>query len=84
MVSAGLRHKPMSIKLQYAVAALHTDTTRVILSKAGGHAAQGLARRYHSVCNHPIGLPTLSGRRGVLDGATGLPQIVNHRAHRGK
>ena len=57
---------------------------KVILSKAGGHAAQGHACVYHSVCIHPIGLPTLSGRRGVLGDATGLPQVVNHRADRGR
>ena len=57
---------------------------KVILSKAGGHAAQGHACRYHSVCIHPIGLPTLSGRRGVLGDATGLPQVVNHRVDRGR
>ena len=63
---------------------MHTDTSRVILSKAGGRAARGHARRYLSVCKHPIGLPILSDRRGVLEGASGLSQVVNHRVHCGK
>ena len=55
---------------------------KVILSKADDHAAQRYACHYHSMCIHPIGLPTLPGRRGILDDATGLPPVVNHRTDR--
>ena len=57
---------------------------KLFCPKAGGRAARGHARRYHSVCKHPVGLPILSDRRGVLEGASGLSQVVGHRFHRGK
>ena len=59
-----------------------TILDKVILSKADDHAAQRYACHYHSMCIHSIGQPIPLGRRGILDDATGLPPVVNHRTDR--
>ena len=56
----------------------------IIQSKAGGPAAQIYACHYHSVCIHPIDLPTLRVRHGILEDATGLPPAVYHLTDRDK